>query len=71
MGTKGDVAGHRRYHEDLYNAVVAAVRAGQSLQEMKASFTLDEYEDWGSFGNWRELKVEGVYLRFVLQRRGN
>ena len=53
------------------NAVVAAVRAGQNLEEMKASITLDEYRDWGSFGNWRELNIEGVYLRVVLQRRGN
>ena len=71
MGTKQDVADHRRYHEDLYNAVVAAVRAGKSLEEMKASITLDEYKDWGSFGNWRELNIEGVYARVVLQRRGN
>ena len=39
MGTKQDVADHRRYHENLYNAVVAAVRAGKSLEEMKASIT--------------------------------
>ena len=38
---------------------------------MRASITLDEYKDWGSFGNWRELNIEGVYLRVVLQRRGN
>ena len=71
MGTKQDVVDHRRYHEDLYNAVVTAVRAGQSLEEMKASITLDEYKDWGSFGNWRELNIEGVHARVVLQRRGN
>ena len=65
------MADHRRYHEDLYNAVVAAARAGKSLAEMKASITLDEYEDWGSFGNWREMNIEGVYARVVLQRRGN
>ena len=66
MGTRQDVVDHRRYHEDLYNAVVAAVGAGQSLDEMKASITLDEYKDWGSFGNWRELNIEEVYLRVVL-----
>ena len=33
MGTKQDVVDHRRYHEDLYNAVVAAAREGQSLEE--------------------------------------
>ena len=71
MGTKQDVVDHGRYHEDLYNAFVTAVRAGQSLEEMKASITLDEYKDWGSFGNWRELNIEGVHARVVLQRRGN
>lgn len=71
MGMKRDVADHRRYHEDLYNAVVAATRAGQSLQQMKASITLEEYRDWGSYADWRELNIEGVYARVVLQRRGN
>ena len=71
MGTRQAVADHRRYHEDLYNAVVAAARAGQSLEQMKASITLDEYKDWGSYADWRELNIEGVYARVVLQRRGN
>ena len=48
-----------------------AMRAGKSLEEMKASITLDGYKDWGSFGNWRELNIEGVYACVVLQRRGN
>ena len=38
---------------------------------MKASITLDEYKDWGSYADWRELNIEGVYARVVLQRRGN
>ena len=71
MGTKEDVAAHRRYHEDLYNSVVAAARAGQSLEQMKALITLEEYSDWGSYGDWRELNIEGVHARVVLQRRGN
>ena len=71
MGAKKDVADHRRYHEDLYNAVVAAARAGRSLEEMKASITLDKYKGWGSYASWRALNIEGVYSRVVLQRRGN
>ena len=71
MGVKQDVADHRRYHEDLYNAVLAAARAGKSLEEMKASITLEKYKDWGSYAAWRELNIEGVYARVVLQRRGN
>ena len=62
---------HRRYHEDLYAAVVAAARAGQDLEQMKASITLDAYKGWGAYADWRELNIEGIHARVVLQRRGN
>lgn len=38
---------------------LAAVRGGRSLDEMKASSTLDDHKDWGSSGNWREFDIEG------------
>ena len=62
---------HRRYHEDLYAAVVAAARAGQDLEQMKASITLDAYKGWGAYADWRELNIEGIHARVLLQRRGN
>ncbi len=71
LGGKRDVADHRRYFEDLHAAVVAAARAGQSLEEMKQSITLDAYKDWGHYDAWRELNIEGMYARVSLQRRGN
>ena len=71
LGGKQDVADHRRYFEDLHAAVVAAARAGQSLEEMKQSITLDAYKDWGQYDDWRELNIEGMYRRVSLQRRGN
>ena len=71
LGGKRDVADHRRYFEDLHAAVVAAARAGQSLEEMKQSITLDAYKDWGQYDAWRELNIEGMYRRVSLQRRGN
>ena len=71
MGTRQDVTDHRRYHEDLYNAVVAAARAGKSLEEMKASISLDAYSGWGSYAAWRALNIEGIHARVRLQRRGN
>lgn len=71
LGGKRDVAAHRRYFEDLHAAVVAAARAGQSLEEMKQSITLDAYKDWRQYDAWRELNIEGMYRRVSLQRRGN
>ena len=71
LGGKQDVVAHRRYFEDLHAAVLAAARAGQSLEEMKQSITLDAYKDWAKYDAWRELNIEGMYRRVGLQRRGN
>jgi len=71
LGTKADVVAHRGYMEKLYNEILAAARAGKTLEEMKASITMDEYKDWGQYDKWRELNIEGSYSRISLQRRGN
>ena len=71
MGTKADAADHRRYHEELYGAVLAAAREGKSLDEMKASIAMADYKDWGQHEAWLPLNIEGVYKRISLQRRGN
>ena len=36
---------------------------------MKASITLDAYKGWGAYADWRELNIEGIHARVVLQRR--
>ena len=46
-GTKQDAADHGRYFQELYDAVLAATRAGQSLEEMKTSIKMEAYKDWG------------------------
>lgn len=70
-GTKADAAEHRRYLEALYGDVLAAARAGRSLEEMKRAIGLDEFSDFGQYDEWRELNIEGMYRRIGLQRRGN
>ena len=71
MGTKADASDHRAYMEDLYEEVLAAARAGQSLEEMQASITLDAYKDWGQYDKWRTLNIEGMLNNISLHRRGN
>lgn len=71
LGTKADATDHRRYLEDLYDAVLQAARAGQTLEEMQASITLDKYQDWGQYEDWRPLNIEGMYNQIRLHRRGN
>ena len=60
IGTKQDVADHRRYIEELRDAVAAGMADGQSLEELQASITMDAYSDWASF-NWLAENIDGMY----------
>ena len=60
IGTKEDVADHRRYVEELRDAVAAGMADGQGLEELQASITMDAYSDWGSF-NWLGDNIAGMY----------
>lgn len=71
IGTKADASDHRQYLEELYGAVLEAARAGQSLEEMQASITLDQYADWEQYEDWRPMNIEGMYNQINLHRRGN
>lgn len=71
LGTKADASDHRAYLEDLHEAVLAAARAGQSLEEMQASIKLDAYKDWGQYDAWLPLNIEGLHRQIGLHRRGN
>ncbi len=71
LGGKAHVAAFRGYMQALYDAVLAAARAGQSLDEMKASIKLDAYKDWAQYESWLPLNIEGMYERISLHRRGN
>jgi glyoxylase-like metal-dependent hydrolase (beta-lactamase superfamily II) len=71
MGSKADAADHRVYLETLHAEVLAAARAGKSVEEMKASITLDAYKDWAQYDGWREENIEGMAANIALHRRGN
>ena len=70
-GNKADVKEHRSYLQALYSQVLDAARAGQSLEEIKKTVTLDQFSHLGQFQQWRELNIEGVYRQVQLHRRGN
>jgi len=71
MGTKADAADHRVYLETLYDEVLAAARAGKSVEEMKATITLEAYKDWQQYDAWRTENIEGMAANIALHRRGN
>ncbi len=71
LGVKADAAEHRAYLEDLYGAVLAAARAGRSLEQMQAEIKLESYAGWGQYEAWRPLNIEGMHRQITLHRRGN
>ena len=46
VGTRENIVAWREYFEKLRSAVAAGIAAGQSLDDMQRSITLDEYSDW-------------------------
>ena len=71
VGVKADAADHRAYIEALYTEVLAGLRAGKTVAEMKTSITLDAFKDLGQYEAWREENIEGMAANISLHRRGN
>ena len=59
----------RLYLEDLRAQVLAAARAGKSLEETKKRVDLSKYKDWAGYEQMSQLNIEGVY-RLVQARAG-
>lgn len=71
LGSKADVIEHRRYLQRLYDAVLAAARAGLTLDQMKTQITLPEFAHLGQYKEWLPLNIEGMYRQVQLHRRAN
>ncbi len=71
LGNKANVTAFRNYLEDLRGQVLAAARAGKSLEETKKSVDLSRYKDWGGYEQMGQLNIEGVYRLVQANRRPN
>ncbi len=60
VGVKADVAEAVNYLEELRATVLAGLRAGQSVAELRASIRLERYRSWQNFDQWRELNILGM-----------
>ena len=59
-GTKADLAAYRQQIQDLYDAVLAGIDAGQSLEQMQASITLDAYAGLANYDQLPAI-IESAY----------
>jgi len=71
LGTKADVTAFRNYLEDLRAQVLAAARAGKTLEETKKLVDLSKYKDWSGYEQMSQLNIEGVYRLVQATRRPN
>lgn len=71
LGNKQSVLAFRTYMEDLHTQVLAAVRAGKSVEETKTAVDLKKYESWIGFQEWRDLNIIGMYRMVRANRSPN
>ncbi len=71
LGNKQSVVSFRTYMEDLYTQVLAAVRAGKSVDETKAAVDLKKYASWAGYEQMRDLNIVGMYRMVTSNRRPN
>ena len=69
LGKKSDVTAFRGYMEGLYSRVLAGVRAGKSLDELKKSIEVPGYEKWFNYGKWKGENIQGMYNQIRMHRR--
>jgi glyoxylase-like metal-dependent hydrolase (beta-lactamase superfamily II) len=71
LGDKASVAAFRGYMEELRDAVLKLAREGKSLEEIKQSVKLPQYEAWSGYAQMFPLNVEGMHRMVQTNRRGN
>lgn len=71
LGDKSSVRAYRGYMEDLREAVTTLAREGKSLEEIKQTVKLPQYEAWANYDRMFTLNVEGMYRLVQANRRGN
>jgi glyoxylase-like metal-dependent hydrolase (beta-lactamase superfamily II) len=60
VGVKGDVDDALAYLSELRTAVLQGLQAGQCVEQLSKSVTMDKYKEWAAYGQWRELNVQGM-----------
>ena len=60
VGVKGDVSDGLAYLAELRTAVLQGLKAGKSVDDLSKSIMMEKYKDWGSYGQWRALNVQGM-----------
>ena len=60
VGVKNDVTDGRIYLEELREQVLAGLEAGNSVDDLVGTITMDKYKDWASYDQWLEPNIRGM-----------
>lgn len=60
VGVKADLDDAHQYMLDLKAGVLAGLKAGKSVEDLQSELTLAKYSDWGQYGDWRVMNIEGM-----------
>lgn len=60
VGVKSDAEDVITYMEKLKSSVMAGLKAGKTVDQLKQELTMDEYKDWLRYEDWRSLNIEGM-----------
>lgn len=69
LARKSEVPMVRAYLEQLRAQVLSMVRAGKSLDEMKAAIKMEKYKGWAQYETFLPLNIEGMVRHVELYRR--
>jgi hypothetical protein len=59
-GRQSDAEKGLVYLEELRAAVSKGLKAGKTVDQLKARVKMEKYKSWGSYDSWRALNVEGM-----------
>ncbi len=60
LGDKSDVVAAREYVEWLRAVVATGLNSGKSVENIVAGLDTSAYQDWGDYGMWRDLNIQGM-----------
>lgn len=69
MGTKAHVRQFREYLETIREGVLAGMRAGSSLEEIRPGIDLGKYANWAGYAQMRDLNIDGMHRYYTLFSR--
>jgi len=68
-GTKAHARQFREYLETIRDGVLAGMRAGRSLEEIRPAIDLQKYANWAGYAQMRDLNIDGMHRYYTIFSR--